>query len=427
MSRRAGIITFIILALLAALGYWVSLHVEKREITIPVGLQGEAARQPMLAAQRYLAQAGIPLEPLEDTRRMLTDPAVNDALIITSDRQTLGKARTDSLLAWVRNGGHLIVTVPRMPVRVKGAARDPSPPRDPLLAALGLGLTRAYYAQDDATSQEEGAYGEAAEEDGYDEEKGEEEEDGATDTGAGSCPPNVTDPRVSYTAIRLSPNGAILRAAINQATVLTGAKKTDTVARHAGGVALVSRALGRGRIVILADLGIFQYRHIGRQDHAQLLWALVRDAGKVWVVTDNDMPPIWLWLWRHATETIAAALLFLLLWLWARAVRFGPLLTEPAPERRRILEHIEAAGRFLWQHRKQNRLLRSMRETLVTTAARRHPVWVGMSEEERIGHLASLTGQDPGELRHLLHEETPHRRQDFFHVIRKLETIRKKL
>ena len=408
MSRRAGIMSFVILALLAALGYWIAQHVEKREIKIPVGLHGEAKRNPLLAAQRFLTHMGVDAERLEDARRMQTDPAANDVLIITSDRQTLGQARTQALLEWVKRGGRLIVTVPHLPARIKGAARDLSPPRDPLLTALGLGLTRSSYTDDDDAEVE------------ADEADEEMEDDAAGDSDA-------NDTHDDYTEVRLPSAGGVLKADFSQYAVLTGAKSTDTVARHAGGAALVSRALGQGQVVVLADLRIFQYRAIGDLDHALLLWTLVKGAGKVWLVTDNDMPPIWLWLWQHAMETVTAACLFLFLWLWSRSVRFGPLVTEPAAARRRILEHIEAAGRFLWQHRKQERLLVSVRDELAATAARRHPAWVGMSDEEKIGHLASISGRDAEELRALLYTAAAHRRQDFFQVIRKLETIRKKL
>lgn len=420
MSRRTGVISLVILALLAALGYWIARHVEKREIKIPVGLHDEAKRNPLLAAQRYLTHMGIAVERLEDARRMQTDPAVNDALMITSDRQTLGQTRTQALLEWVKRGGRLIVTVPRLPARIKGATRDPSPPRDPLLTALGLGLTRARYVENDAA---ESAADAAAEEKAGDA-AGDTD---ANDSDVGTCPTTENDSHERYTEVRLSSSDPVLQAGFSQHAVLTGAKSTDTVARHAGGVALVSRALGRGHIVVLTDLGIFQYRAIGELDHALLLWTLVKDAGKVWLVTDNDMPPIWLWLWQHAMETVTAALLFLLLWLWSHGVRFGPLQTEPAPERRRILEHIEAAGRFLWQHQKQERLLKSVRAALTASVARRHPAWAGMSEEEKIEHLASFSGRDADELRALLYGAVTHRRQDFFQVIRKLETIRKKL
>ena len=417
MSQRTGVISLVILLLLAALGYWIARHVEKREIKIPVGLHDEAKRNPLLAAQRYLTHLGLAVERLEDARRMQTDPAVNDALIITSDRQTLGQTRTQALLEWVERGGRLIVTVPRLPARIKDAIRDPSPPRDPLLTALGLGLAQASYAENDAaeSTTDEGREGDA------------EEDADANDSDVGTCPTNENDTHERYTEVRLSPSAPVLKAGFNQSAVLTGAKSTDTVARHAGGVALVSRVLGRGHIVVLTDLGIFQYRAIGELDHALLLWTLVKDADKVWLVTDNDMPPIWLWLWRHAMETVTAAFLFLLLWVWSRGVRFGPLMTEPAPERRRILEHIEAAGRFLWQYEKQERLLKSVRDELTHTVARRHPAWVGMSEMEKIGHLASLSGRHADELRALLYGAVTHRRQDFFQVIRQLETIRKKL
>ncbi len=420
MSRRAGILSFVILGLLAALGYWIAQHVEKREIKFPVGLQGEAKRNPLLAAQRFLTHMGVEVERLEDARRMQTDPAANDVLIITSDRQTLGQARTEALLQWVRHGGRLIVTVPRLPARIKGAMRDLSAPRDPLLTALGLGLARSSDAGNDDTEVE------ADDADGAMENEATGDGDGAMEdeaTGDGDANDTYDD----YTEVHLPAAGHVLKADFSQYAVLTGAKSSDTVARHAGGVALVSRALGRGRVVVLTDLHIFQYRSIGNLDHALLLWTLVKGAGKVWLVTDNDMPPIWLWLWQHAMETVTAACLFLLLWLWSRSVRFGPLMTQAPPARRRILEHIEAAGRFLWQHRKQERLLESVRAELAATAARRHPAWVGMSNAEKIGHLASLSGWDAEELRALLHGAMTHRHQDFFQVIRQLETIRKKL
>ena len=309
----------------------------------------------------------------------------------------------------------------------RDAAHQPSAPRDPLLAALGLGLARASYVEQEDTQDEESAEGgeeEAADEaadttDASEREVGSDPEDGDDD--------EEGDDLEDYTEVRLPSARQVLQAGLSQYTVLTGEKDTDTVARHTGGVALVSRPLGRGHIAVLTDMDIFQFRAIGDLDHALLLWHLVKDAGKVWFVTDNDMPPIWLWLWQHAMETLTAAFLFLFVWLWSRGARFGPLLTEPAPARRRILEHIEAAGRFLWQHQKQERLLKSVRDALAVTAARRHPAWVGMSEEEKIGHLASLSGYREEELRELLHAATTHRRQDFFHVIRKLETIRKKL
>ena len=412
MSRRAAIITFVVLALLAALGYWISRHVEKRAIEIPIGLHGEAKRNPLLAAQRYLTHRGMAVERLEDGRRMQTAPGENDALIITSDRQTLGQARTEELLAWVKRGGRLIVTVPPLLPRFKGEMRDPSPPRDPLLTALGLGLARSSSAAHDKVGPEQ--------KDGQG--KTVDDTEANDDEDVGTCPARET-----YTEVSLPSAGEVLRADFNQYEVLTGAKYSDTVARHEGGVALVSRDLGQGHISVLTDMGIFQYRAIGELDHALLLWYLVKGADKVWLVTDNDMPPIALWLWQHAPQSVTAVFLFLLFWIWSRSARFGPLVPEPAPTRRRILEHIEAAGRFLWLHQKQERLLKSVREALTATAARRHPGWAGMSEQEKIGHLASLSGWNSEALHQLLYTAAFHRRQDFFHVIRQLETIRKKL
>lgn len=435
MSRKAVIIMVAILLVLAAPGYWLAQHLEKREVEMPIGLHGEAKRYPLLAAERYLKRMGLSAERLIDTNHMLSAPAADDVLIITSDRQTLGQERTQGLLEWVKHGGRLIVTVPHFTEKVKPGAYAGPPVRDPLLKALGLALAHTDQDADSCTDTD------ADIEDDFDTNTdadvgAETETDNNTstdeDTHASSEENKDTDSDTTtgdyaYTEVRFSDADKPLRVKFTPRIVLTGAMATDTVASHAGGIALISRELGKGSVVVAADLSVLLFRAIGDHDHALFLWHLSRGHGKVWLVTDNDMPPLWQWLWQQAPELVTASFIFLILWLWSRGPRFGPLVVEPAPARRRILEHIEASGRFLWQHQKQKRLLSAVRDELNTTAARRHPAWVSMSDAEKIHHIATLTALESKEVQLLLQDHAPHKRQDFTHLIRQLENIRKKL
>lgn len=420
MNRKTVFITVAILLALVAPGYWLAQHLEKREIKIATGLHGEAKRYPLLAAERYLKRMGLAVERLTDAKQMLTGPAADDVLIITSDRQTLGQERTQGLLEWVRHGGRLVVTVPHFNENVKPGIYTGPPVRDPLLKALGL--TLAHPDEDPGSCTDDNAEDPATDADtGVDEDMDvglEEDADIAIDTTASDN---------TYTEVRLSATDTPLRVRFSLDTVLKGALDTDRVAAHAGGVALVSRELGKGRVVVAADLNPLRFRALGDYDHALFLWYLAAGSGKIWLVTDNDMPPLWQWLWQQTPELVTAAFIFLMLWLWSRGPRFGPLLVEPAPTRRRILEHIEASGRFLWQHQKQGRLLSTVRDEVNTTAARRHPAWMGMSDAEKIHHIATLAALEPKEVRLLLLDDMPHKRQDFTHAIRQLENIRKKL
>ena len=429
MSRKAALITITILLVLAALGYWLSQHLTKREVKIPTGLHGEAKTNPLLAAERYLKHMGLSAERLTDSNHMLSAPAVDDVLIITSDRQTLGQERTQGLLEWVQHGGRLIVTVPHFKEKVKPGAYAGPPVRDPLLKALGLAL--AHSDQDpgsctDKNAEIENDFDTDADVDTQADADTSADEDALIGTEEDEDTDTIASDE-AYTEVRLSATDQPLRVKFAPDTVLTGALDTDRVASHAGGIALISRELGKGRVVVAADLDVLLFRAIGNYDHALFLWHLAQGKGKVWLVTDNDMPPLWQWLWKQAPELVTASFIFFLLWLWSRGPRFGPLVVEPAPTRRRILEHIEASGRFLWQHQKQARLLSTVRDELSTTAARRHPAWAGMSDMEKIQHIATLTALAPTEVQSLLHDHALHKRQDFTHVIRQLENIRKKL
>ena len=104
MSRLAILVTLLILSLLGGAGYWISQQLEKREIELPTGLRGEAAVNPLLAAERFLTAMGLATTPLDDTSRLLRKLGPTDVLLIASDRQTLGQQRTTALLEWVTRG-----------------------------------------------------------------------------------------------------------------------------------------------------------------------------------------------------------------------------------------------------------------------------------------------------------------------------------
>ncbi len=391
MSRSATIISVLVFLLLVLLGFWLSQNLVKKEIILPVGLQGEAARNPLLAAERFLTTMGVPTRPIDSIKDMQEKPRPGDVLLISSDRQTLGERHSQALLDWVKAGGHLVVTVAHVvPEEYEKQAED-GPllvrvrVRDPLLDALGLSVR--YLLDKDQ------------------------------------------DERVSRA--RLPGHGKELQVQFNPAFFLHGARRGDFVIDTGQGIALLQRRLGRGRITVLSGMHFLEFRRLGEYDHARFLYALVENARHVWLMSSNDMPPLWRWLWDHAREAVIAAALLLLLWLWSKLPRFGPLQQQPPPVRRRIMEHIEANGHFLWKQRQLARLVEAVREALEHTALHRHPAWAGMSAEEKVAHIAQLGGLGIDEARQLLglvpNEPVSRHHREFTRLIEKLERIRKRL
>jgi hypothetical protein len=123
--------------------------------------------------------------------------------------------------------------------------------------------------------------------------------------------------------------------------------------------ALLTIKRGKGLLTLVAELERIENPAIGdtERENAQFLWQLVHKhhavpAG-VWLIHQDAMPPLWKLVWEHAWALVLTLALLLPLTFMALSPRFGPLIPKPAPDRRRILEHIHASGLFMWQrHRK---------------------------------------------------------------------------
>ncbi len=380
MSRMAILLTILFLSLLGGAGYWIFQQLEKKEIELPTGLTGEAALNPLLAAERFLIAMGITTRQLDDTARLLRKLEPTDVLLISSDRQTLGQQRTNELLAWVERGGRLIVTVPHL-------LKDEEPLRDPLLETLGLTL---FYIDEDSIEGDLVEY-------------------------------------ADYLDIDWPTASDFMKIDIDLQYVLEGVQTGDWVVENDWGAVLVRRPHGAGHVTIVTDLEFIQFLRIGEYDHAKFLWYLVDGQGPVWLITNNDMPSLWEWLWQHAPEIMAAGLLWLGLWLWARSRRFGPRLPELPPIRRRILEHVEANGRFLWHQKQSHHLVSAVRKQFMASAANHYPGWEHMSDDERAELLANDSDQDIRTTRRLLQVPEIRHQHEFTRTIRQYEHLRKQL
>jgi hypothetical protein len=374
MTATGRIISYILTGLLLAWIIILASHLYKEKVEIETGLQGEADTYPLLAAERFLTRMGIPVQRIENPEQITTLPGPQDALMITTDRQTIGIELTDQLLEWVNNGGRLIATIPYLD------DEELSQPRDPLLEALNLQVVES-----DCESE--------------------------------------TD----YSDIDLPWANDILQIGFGYCLALEGAIEEDDISGDQEGTQVIRRYLGAGSVTILSDLDFITWLAIGGYDHAAVLWHLVDGRGTVWLATSNDMPSLFEWLLDHAPLAVLSALLLLVTWLWMISRRFGPTLPNPEPLRRRIMEHIEASGAYLWKTHHREALVDAVREDVLDTAARRHPGWTGMNRQEREEHIAELTGMTTEASRRLLDGFKPATRQDFTVLIRQLKTIKDRL
>ena len=318
-------------ALIASGAVWFWTNFERVPERVWVGFQGEARRNPWLAAERLLARMGLTVRHVIDVAELAELP-VNGTLILPEPRDAILPAERARLLAWIERGGHLIVEDENV--------RRP----DPVLEALGV--RRAAVAEPGAPSLIE---------------------------------------------VHLAHAPRPMRVEMHSIQTLDA---PDASVRVSGKLAthLLHFSRGAGRVTVLNDLEFMRNTSIGSQDHAEFLWQLIRfqpDGGAVFFFANPGRPSLWHWLADNAWAVLASGALAVALWLWHVVPRFGPLAPDPDSARRRLLDHLRASGRFQWSAGSGVALEEAAREAALRRVARAQPDFDGLTPVERAKRLAA--------------------------------------
>ena len=132
------------------------------------------------------------------------------------------------------------------------------------------------------------------------------------------------------------------------------------------------------------------------------------------------------WLIKHALPAVIALIAFLLLALWRVIPRFGPLQPAAAPDRRSLVEHLSAMGRFYSMQKQLPKLLHTVASGRARAVAARAPETRGQDGATRLKSAARLTGLRPRELLQAFTAPptTPH---EFILAMRTLAAFREQL
>jgi hypothetical protein len=186
-------------------------------------------------------------------------------------------------------------------------------------------------------------------------------------------------------------------------------------------------AEGKGRVVMLAT-NYFDNGDLQHKDHAELLAGLASLSGAtshVMIIKYLDVQPWYQLLWGRFHMLMIAFAALLALAMWAAVRRFGPLLPEPALERRSLMEHIDASGAWLWKADGGRAvLLEAARAETLALVRRRAPGLVRLAESELTAALAALCNLPQAHVRQALYDEAASHPQQFTRQIRTLQTLR---
>ncbi len=184
---------------------------------------------------------------------------------------------------------------------------------------------------------------------------------------------------------------------------------------------------GKGRIVMLAD-DFFNNDELRNHDHGELLLALAalnRSSNAVTIVKNLDALPWHVLLWRHYSMALLALAAFLALLVWAALRRFGPLMPQPSLERRSLMEHIDAAGAWLWKAPDGRQvLLAAARDDALGVIRRRAPALFRLPPHQLSAALARLCDLPADQVEQALHQAAAPTPLYFTRQIRILQELR---
>jgi len=197
------------------------------------------------------------------------------------------------------------------------------------------------------------------------------------------------------------------------------------------GEVLVKRPEGKGQVMIASDLSFLYNNRFVELDHAAFFdrvmgSPITKGEALVWSEPQEISPLIW--LWQRAWASLFPAGILLGAWLWQGLWRFGPWLPVPPSDRRSLLEHLVASGRFIWrQGGGQEGLVAVCRSAVLRRAARIHPTFSGLTEAERWSFLAARSSLPEVDIADALDdrpgatsEELGHRLQVLLHLRHRL-------
>ena len=350
----------LLLALVCVLTVWFLRTHEQVNDELAVPAYGEPTLNPLFALRQTLRRDGVDAHsrPRLALREMALQPT--DTVVLLDDPRYLSGSDARALLAWVSDGGHLVLRTP--------PGRDDGEKPGVLLSQLGVALVR-----------------------------------GTT------CYPWQTPGD--------NPHSEFCRG--RQFVLSSGTAPAVRLWRSPGDPARLGYARlghGQGYVDVLADLDFMLntgrelrrgfdlgpasdidggLRDIAHRDLTRSVLAPNYGKGRMHLIYQAQRPSLWQWVLHKGWPVWAPLLLCLLGWMAGRAQRFGPWQPSPRPDRRSLLEHVRASGQHLLRYGRTPVLYDAARRAFTTRLRQRRPMLAALDGPDQAPAIAAELGLPP--------------------------------
>jgi hypothetical protein len=188
---------------------------------------------------------------------------------------------------------------------------------------------------------------------------------------------------------------------------------------------LLSLRRGKGTATVATSLAFASNGYINIADNADLVWHLVEASPvrELQIYFRPERLSLWGFLKEHAAPVLVAGIAFIALWLWRIGPRFGPVLPDAPPARRRLLDHLRASGRYYWSSGLRGVLVLAARDAALRHLVRAQPDFGSAPVTERVARLGALVSVSKEDAERFITAGGTLRGADFIRVMHTAQQI----
>ncbi|WP_444996791.1 DUF4350 domain-containing protein [Aliikangiella sp. IMCC44359] len=377
VSKVTWLILIIIITVFLGM-MWFFNNLTKVSYEKNIGYSEEAKRNPFLAAEFYLKKLNIKFENKQDFSIFDSEIGQYDTILINNSRVGVSAKQREQMLAWVKQGGHLVL------LATEFYEYDFNASRDKFLDELGV---RYYPFEKESFSSED--------------------EDLTYLTFSGY---------EKETEIHFHSSGYI--------------DDTSGDASFKGGTdyaeQLIQYDIEEGLVTVLVDFSIWNNQRIDKHDHALFLSQLIGSSEKAWLISNRLQPSLLALMIKYAPLVVISFVIILVTILFSQVWRRGASRQDDSASQREIMQHIAAAGEFSYRNDNGGRLIRTLIEMIDLRMIQLVHGYKQLSLNKRLEKLSEITQLDKSKLA-FLWEQGDLNQETFLKKVQLVQDIRKQL
>lgn len=348
MNRKPYYVALLVLgALLLLVGGFLATF-EHKDVTETVAAKGAARYNRFFALELTLQRLAVPTVALTtlDPQRMPLRPG--DTLVLGDDAARIDVEDATRIAAWVRSGGHLLLSPGFTETAVHAPLFEALQLLDPRSAAYACSAIHAADVADESYTNKAELCGRR---------------------------------------FRLTPAAiATVDAAIGNAQ---------------DGYLFARTRLGKGAVSLLVNLNALSRNALKQTTAQRFDWRLLAPnmgRGEIYLVYALDGISFLKMLLRDGWPALLALTLLLAGWMAMRSARLGPLMPVPVMHRRALLEHVQAAGEFLYRRDGGRSLHNLACQTVLVRLRRRDPACAMLNGDALYTRLSERSELDAAQI-----------------------------